>query len=307
MDEVNKRAVIALAVSPTPSGGPGGFQFLDLGFSPAFEQAGPFASQAIPANTGQVSPGPAANISEDIAIDPVLNLILSPGESNNFELVNVTTTTPAFFENTVPVLTSTGISDSAGEDCDTHIALAPFESGSATTMVSIADLSQATYSPGAPGAPGMWTAPSLVQTLSGSDLTVPTPAGPIAVARGTHIGVLAEEGGGFTITAFALPPTHTNLPAILDWVTGNISTSFSSGSGCDPHTVTAYMSPSPPNHAIALIANGGTTPGGPCVKPSMLAVVDLTKMLTLARTGGHICAANPLPSAVVRFISVPPQ
>jgi hypothetical protein len=69
--------------------------------------------------------------------------------------------------------------------------------------------------------------------------------------------------------------------------------------GADPHTVTAYQSPSS-GDAIAVLANGGA---------SFLAVIDLTKMLNttiVPRTGaGHGCAAGTLPSTVVSFISVP--
>jgi hypothetical protein len=69
--------------------------------------------------------------------------------------------------------------------------------------------------------------------------------------------------------------------------------------GFDPHTVTAYQSPSS-NDAIAVLANGGAT---------SLAVVDLTKMLNttiVPRTaGGHGCASGTLPATVVSSVSVP--
>lgn len=86
------------------------------------------------------------------------------------------------------------------------------------------------------------------------------------------------------------------MPAISDWVTCSIGNSFSNG--FDPHTVTAYRSPS--GHAMALLANGGAT---------MLAVVDLTNMLNPAFVSrsvlGNGCSAGLLPPSVVSFISLP--
>jgi hypothetical protein len=89
MDATHNKAVIGLSLS-----GSGGFQFLNLGAAPAFEA--PFASQ---------SPGGfLANISEDPLIDPIRNLLLSASENNNYEIINVaTSTSPQFFEH--PVIT----------------------------------------------------------------------------------------------------------------------------------------------------------------------------------------------------------
>ena len=62
-------------------------------------------------------------ISEDPLIDPVHHLILSAAEDNNYELINVaTSTSPTFFEHPVTV---GGVLDSSAEDCSTGIILAP--------------------------------------------------------------------------------------------------------------------------------------------------------------------------------------
>jgi len=271
MDATHNKAVIGLSIAGAP-----GFQFLNLAGTPAFETA--FTS-------------PAGLISEDPLIDPIRNLLLSAAENNNYEIVNVTTsTTPTFFENTIA--STGGELDSSGEDCSTGIVLAPAEF-SGPSNVFIADLTQATFTA---GSPGMWTAPSQVQSLSESFLSAG--ASGTAVAQGTHTGVVAGEFGGDAITAIALPSTSgIGTPAIGDWVTCNIGSGFSNG--FDPHTVTAYQSPNG-GHAIALLANAGAT---------TFAVVDLTKMLDatiVARTGsGHGCAAGPLPGGVVRFVTVP--
>jgi hypothetical protein len=269
MDATHGQAVLGLSIA-----GVAGFQFLDLATS-SFEPA--FASAA-------------GHISEDPLIDPIRGLLLSASEGNNYEVVDVTTTTaPIFYEN--PVAGVPGDFDSSGEDCTTGIALAPAEF-SDPSQVFLADLTQAAF---AAGSPGTWSAPSQVQTLSESSLAAG--ASGIAVAQGTHTGIVTGEFGGDATTAIALPTTSgSGTPAILDWVTCAIGNGFQNG--LDPHTVTAYRSPNT-SHAVAVLANAGA---------SMLAVIDLTNMLDptiVPRTsGGHGCAA-PLPASVVSFVAVP--
>jgi hypothetical protein len=271
MDAVHNRAVLGLSVAGAP-----GFQFLDLGSS-TFEP--PFAS-------------PSGAISEDPLIDPTRNLVLSPSEANNYEIVDVTSSTsPKFFEN--GPIASGGELDSAGEDCSTGIALAPAEFSSPSD-VFITDLTQAAFTTGSPA--GTWTAPSQTQTLSESSLSAG--ASGISVAQGTHTGLVTGEFGGESLTAIKLPTTSgSGTPAISDWVTCNVGGGFSNG--LDPHTVTAYQSPSG-GDAVGLLANEGA---------SELARVDLTKMLDstiVPRTaGGHGCASGTLPAAAVSLISVP--
>lgn len=279
MDATHNKAVIGLSLA-----GAGGFQFLNLGASPSFEA--PFASQA--------PSGFFANISEDPLIDPIRNLLLSASENSNYEIIDVTnSTSPSFFEN--PVIPSL-VLDSSGEDCSTGIVLAPAEFAQPSNIF-IADISNPIFAPFTPGSPGTWTAPSQVQVLSESFLN--EGASGLAVAQGTHTGVVTGEFGGDTLTAILLPATSGGglTPAIGDWITCNIGNGFSNG--FDPHTITAYQSPAN-GHAIAVLANGGAT---------MLAVVDLTNMLNttlVPRTvAGHGCASGPLPPSVVSFISLP--
>ena len=277
MDGIHSKAVIALNFGP--GNNVAGYQFLDLGTTPTFEPA--FASGAPLVSS-------MANISEDILIDPIRGLILSPDETNNFELVNVkaSTATPSFFEN--PTVTTSGDLDSAAEDCSTGIALAPAEF---TSDVFLASLSLAHFTP---GTPGTWTAPSQVQTLTGVSLSAGNSG--MAVAQGTHIGALTGEFGGSSLVAFALPTSAAGTPQITDWVQCSIS-GFSMG--FDPHTVTAYKSPNS-HDAIALLVNGGATD---------MEVVDLTQMLNTTKVprdaGGHTCSAGTLPSSVVTSIPVP--
>jgi hypothetical protein len=269
MDAVHNRAVIGLSIARSP-----GFQFLNLAtltFEPAFKSA-------------------AGEISEDPLIDPSRNLLLSASELNKYEIVNIANTLkPAFFEKTIAF---TGEADSSGEDCQTGIALAPSEFSS-PSQVFLADLTKAVTTPGTPS--GTWTAPSQVQTLSESVLSAG--ASGIAVAQGTHIGVVTGEFGGAAITAIALPATSgSGTPAITDWVTCNISGFVN---GLDPHTVTAYQSPNGAKDGFAVLADSSA---------SSIEVVDLTKMLNKAivpRTvGGHACASVSLPVSVVRRVPI---
>jgi Putative Ig domain len=274
MDSTHNRAVITLSV-----GGEPGFQLLDLN-----------------SNTfGSPVTSPTGEVSEDPLIDPFRNLLLSASENGNFEIADLSNpAAPAFYEDA----TGGGELDSTGEDCSTGIALAPAEF-SDPSSVYIADLTQATFTPGSPA--GTWSAPSQIQTLSESSLSAGASA--VAVAQGTHIGVLAGEFEGNQITAFALPTTSgSGTPSITDWVTCGIDNTPDSNAwseGDDPHTMTAYQTPNG-GDAIGLFEN--ETAG-------WLARVDLTQLLNPSivprDTDGHACAAGTLSSSVESFIAVP--
>lgn len=276
MDTPDNKALLALSV-----GGAAGFQFLNLAtdtFEPAF-----------------TTQDPGGQVSEDPLIDPAHNLILSAGEDNNYELINVKkSTAPRFYEH--PVSSVSGSLDSSAEDCSTGIILAPAEYSS-PSQVEIADVSTATFTPGSPGS---WSAPEKLQTLTGSYLSAG--ASGSAVAQGTDTGVVAGEFGGDGLTAMALPTSSGTgaTPAIGNWVTcetgpdpsGNF---FSMGD--DPHTLAAYQSPNG-GHAIALLVNEGATE---------MVRVDLTAMLksSVIPATGHVCNSGTLPSSAETFIPLP--
>jgi hypothetical protein len=275
MDSIHNRAAIALSVGGVP-----GFQFLDLN-SNTF--GSPIAS-------------PAGEVSEDPLIDPLRNFLLSASEGGNFEIADLSNpAVPSFYENA----TGAGELDSSGEDCSTGIVVAPAEF-SDPSAVYVADLTQASFTPGSPS--GTWSAPSQIQTLSQSSLSAGASA--VAVAQGTHTGVVAGEFGGNQITAFTLPPTSgSGTPAITDWVTCGIDNPPANNvgwkEGDDPHTVTAYQTPNG-GDAIGLFENEDA---------SWLARVDLTQLLDPALVprdaGGHACAAGKIPSSLQRSIAVP--
>ena len=124
VDSSINKALITVGLA---TGGPGGYQFLDLaGATPTFETP---------------IPG-GATTSEDASIDPVRHLVLSPNEQANYQLLNISagtdpTTAKLFNNNVTP---NPGEFDSAGEDCTTGIALATIEF---TGNLFIADLTQA--------------------------------------------------------------------------------------------------------------------------------------------------------------------
>jgi hypothetical protein len=281
MDATHNQALIGLSLAGTA-----GYQFLDLGPNPTFEQA--FATQNA---NGLLSEAPL--------IDPVHQLILSAAENNNVEAVNVaTSTSPQFYEHHVA---ATGELDSTAEDCSTGVVLAP-EEFSHPSQVEIADVSNPGTPPNAvftPGAPGSWMAPEQIQTLTGSDFS--SGATGSAVAQGTHTGVISGEFGGDTLTALALPTTSGQgvTPAMSNWLSCQIGPDQSGKAfemGSDPHTLAAYQSPNG-GDAMALLVNLGATE---------MVKVDLTKMLNLAATGTpNVCDSGTLDSNTESFIPLP--
>jgi hypothetical protein len=239
-------------------------------------------------------------ISEDIAVDPIRKLILSPGESTtagtldtaSYELVQTTPPNSVFDNQIVPIPTPTPagaptpttLLDSAGEDCTTGIALSTDE-GSGNLFIT--DLSQAKFTPGKPA--GTWSAPSQFQNFPEFEHTIVT-AGTsgLAVAPGSHLAIVTGEFGGNVQGVVQLPSTSgSGAPAFVDWVqftVPNDPTGAVFSIGCDPHTVTAYLSPNT-GKALGVLGNFGFTARA----PTYLAIVDLAGMLKAKRTTeGHI-------------------
>jgi hypothetical protein len=276
VDSTTNRALIAIGLS---SGGPGGFQFLDLGGTPAFEPV-------IPAGVGT---------SEDVSIDPVRHLLLSPNESfenggqSDYQIVNVSTSTAALFNNTTPALGPQSW-DSAAEDCTTGIALATNEG---TGTLFIADLTQAVFTP---GTPGTWsdTASQLQNFPEFAFFAAGTNG--IAVAPGTHLGVVTGEFGGNLEGVIQLPSTSgSGTPAVVDYAAftvPNLPNEAAWSEGLDPHTVTAYVSPNS-HKAYAVLENGDF---------SFVAIIDIQAMLSAPRTGAHT-VTSPIPAGIVTFVA----
>src|SRR3989441_3650471 len=218
MDPFSNRAVIGLNLSQSPP--VAGFQILNLGPSPKFEA--PLASQAPNVDgTGQ-------QISGGILIDPMRNLILSPNEHTNYEIVKLANDNddkkgdddkdkkdkdkdngkadknrPAFFENVFPNSPAFG---SAAADCTGGTIMATLIQQD-PSQIYIADLSKVRATPGSPA--GTWQVSpknSQIQTLSESHLS--QGANGIAIVQNANTGILTGEFGfdafGGNITALDL-------------------------------------------------------------------------------------------------------
>jgi K319-like protein len=281
INAATNQAVLAVGLAgSSPSGIPNtGIQFLDLSTNTL--------SAPVPTTSG-------VPVSEDISVDPVRNLILSPSEQSTYELFQIGSGAPTVFDQHVTSTSGTQLQlDSSAEDCTTGIALASVESGGG---IFIADLTQGVFTP---RAPNTWTDPGQ-QFQPATELGV---MDGIAVAPGSHVGIAAAEQGD-VFAAFQLPTTSgTGVPAVQDWVRASIpnpgepvSTRFITG--LDPHTITAYVSPST-GKAFGVLADAG---------PRYLAIVDLQAMLALPRSSAHIVDStiDLIASGVVRFVPVLP-
>lgn len=267
VDSTTNRALITIGLS---TGGPGGYQFLDLSGTPTFEAP-------IPAG---------ASTSENVSIDPVRHLVLSPNESSLYQLVNISTPTAALFNNQL----TSGVLDSAAEDCTTGIALATDEG---TGNLFIADLTQAVFTP---GTPGTWTdAGSQFQNFPEFD-TFSAGTNGIAVAPGTHLGIVTGEFGGNLEGVIQLPATSgSGTPAVVDYAAFTVPALPNEAAwseGFDPHTVTAYVSPNS-HKAYAVLENSDF---------SFVAIIDIQAMLSAPRTGPHT-VTDPIPAGIVTFVA----
>jgi len=271
VDSSTNKALVTVGLT---TGGPGGYQFLDLGATPvAFETP-------IPAGT---------DVSEDVSIDPARHLVLSPNEQSIYQIVNTSTSTPAIFNNDLSASNEAGAFDSAAEDCTTGIALATSEG---TGNLFIADLTQANF---IAGTPGTWTdTGSQLENFPEFDSFSAGTNG-IAVAPGTHLGIVTGEFGGDLEGVIQLPSTSgSGIPAVVDYVAFTMPAEPNSATfdlGFDPHTVTAYVSPND-HKAYAVLGDSSN---------AYLGIVDLQGLLSAPRTGHTV--NSPLPTGLVTYIA----
>lgn len=232
-------------------------------------------------------------VSENIAVDPFLNYVLTPGEDDNYTLLQIAPSgaLTEFGKGSIPGGSDL---DSAAEDCTTGIALASQEF---TSNVFIEDLTQAAFTPGTPGS---YTAPGQAVTLTGTGFSAGTSG--ISVAPGSgHLGVVTGEFGGNAFAVLQLPATSgSGTPTFVDYAYTSIppnpagsgspcATGFSAGT--DPHTVSAYTSPTT-NTAFGVFAGDSAT---------CLVVVDLQMVLSAPRNPGTHTVTTPPASAFTYF------
>src|SRR5579885_10620 len=233
-------------------------------------------------NTFDLPVDSPTGVSEDIAVDPIRHLILSPNERGNYELAKIGASTQVFTNQIVPIPTPTPVGapnpvpdlDSAGEDCTTGIALSTDEF---TGLLFIADLTQATF---VSGAPGTWHAPSQFQDFPEFGSLAAGTSG-IAVAPGTHLALVTGEFGGSVEGVIKMKSTSgSGIPSVVDWVAFTMPNDPSGtpwAQGFDPHPTTAYVSPNS-GKAYGVLGNEAF---------SFLAVVDLDGLLKAKRSAAH--------------------
>jgi hypothetical protein len=256
--------------------------YVEMGFSPSTSGD---AIQALNLNNNSfAAPTASANrVSENIAVDPTRNLIMSPDEGGVYDLFKIAANgTLTEYGNS-----QGGVLDSAAEDCSTGIALSAVEF---TQDVFITDLTQAKFTT---GTPGTWTAPSQFQSFVDFESFSAGTDG-IAVAPGTsHLGIVTGEFGGSQFGVLQLPKTAgSGTPAVSDWAGAAVPNTpdgnpFSAG--FDPHTITAYTSPNN-QKAYGVIADWFTG------TPTFLAIIDLQALLAAPRKAGVDAGGNSCPA-----------
>jgi len=261
-------AVIEMGLSGSPSGW--GMQFLNLN-----------------TNTFSAPAAAAHEISEDVVWDPIRNLILSPGEGGYFDLFSTSGGT----EYSANI---GGTLDSAAEDCLTGIALSTDEF---TDNLVITDLTQATYTGSSWSAPLQFEAFPEYSAYEGPE----SGTDGIAIATGTHLGIVTGEfpfppSQANAIIAIHLPDSSgTGIPALKDYavaVMPNDPDGYPFSMGCDPHTVTAYVSPTT-GKAMGLLAEYGPVTCYQGGSPQYVALVDIHALLDAPRlSDGHTVDPN---------------
>jgi hypothetical protein len=282
VDALTNTAVINMGISGSPSGS--GVELLNLStnsFSPVF-----------PTNS---------EVSENISVDPNRNLILSPGESGNYDLLKITPSGGLVeYQNYID---GGGEFDSAAEDCTTGIALSTQEfSGN----LYITDLTQAVFTaPSGGSTSGTWTAPGQIVNFPEFGGFSAGTSGISVAAGSTHLGIVTGEFGGNSFGAFQLPATSgTGTPSFVDYVQAYMPGTpdgYGFSSGYDPHTITAYTSP---NNGKAYGLNVSWATG----QPSYIGVVDLQALLNAPRTPGtHSVdpSVDLVATGVITYIPVP--
>lgn len=290
VDPVTNMAILSIS----QAGSPGAYRMIDLS---SYD-----LSPAIPAQ--------GETISESFALSSFLGpFILSPteadsGVSANYQLFDVSLpASPRVFDfaGAGSIFPLSANLDSAAADCTTGIAVATNE-GPGTPNLFLADLSQATFTPGTTSAPGTWQAPSQLQNLPDFGTFVNGPGTTaITVAPDKHLGLLLDEFGFGAFGAIQLPSTSgSGIPAVSDWVVAYMPNDPSGAAWqmpLDPHGLTSYISPNT-GKAMGLMMNRQRT---------FIAVIDLEAFLGAQRSSGTHAVApgvDLVGTGIVRFISI---
>lgn len=259
-------------------------------------------------------------VSENIAIDPFLNFVLTPGEIDSYTILQIAPSGAlAEFDNFIAG--GGGDFDSAAEDCTTGIALASDEFATFPYNIYIQDLTQADFTSGSPA--GSYTALGQFQTLDTTGINgFSAGTNGISVAPGSaHLAVTTGEFGGNTFAVLRLPSkSGSGTPALVGYASAEIPPNPAGGSspcaggftaGYDPHTITAYTSPNNGKAYAVFAGFNGVSPPFDASPPNCLVTVDLQAVLDAPR-GGASCGAGPnvvcpadFPAAAVQYFPIP--
>jgi hypothetical protein len=118
------------------------------------------------------------------------------------------------------------------------------------------------------------------------------------------VGIVTDEFGGSAFGVIQLPATSgSGAPTVVDWVAATVPddpTGTQFLHGFDPHTVTAFTSPTTgrPFAVLSDWANGMT--------PTYLVVIDMQALLALPRSapGAHTLATPLAIGPVVRYVAL---
>jgi hypothetical protein len=245
--------------------------------------------------------------SEGVAFDPIRHLILSANDEVEFFVIVQTEPSPVSFINS----STRGAFDATGEDCTTGISVTTVEG---TNELFVADLTQAVFTPPTPTSRGDWSAPSQFQTIADFDFKgFPAQFGAagVAIAPNTHVGLVAAEFGGNGIGAIRMPATSVKgvVPAIADWARADLPNEpdgMMFNTGLDPHTSTAYVSPTS-NKPFGIVTDVPLTNSGAIAPPAYFAVIDLEGLLAAPRTPGThrvVPSFDLVGSGVVRYVLI---
>jgi hypothetical protein len=231
------------------------------------------------------------DVSENISVDPTRSLILTAGEGENFTILQIQ---PDGSLKEFASSWSTGIeNDATAEDCSTGVGIAP---GEFTNNVQLVNLNNITFGT------TTYTAPNATATLTTLHYGFSAGLSGSAVAQGSgHLAVVTGEFGGDVFAVLQLPAAAgAGTPALVDYAIAQIPSSTACGgaftAGFDPHTITAYTSPNTGDSYAVFAGYNGSV-------PYCLALVDMTKVITLAVRGGSGFAAHEISTANLAAVS----
>jgi hypothetical protein len=286
IDASRNLAVLSVGLnlgSIAATGEGGGYQLLDLNTNTF--------STPVPVGTNPILPakGDMAT-SENMALDPVRQLILSANEQGDYQIGQYSSVSSplALYDNVhmkVDLSPNDGaFFDGTAVDVTTGIALASDEYQDSTNepFLVVVDTKQKSLTAGSPN--GTWTAPFSVQHFN--ELPPALLQAMMTVVPGTHLALLTSELASQNETAVTVVrlPSYAGCgtPAVVDWVSiiQNVSSPVVPYFQADgPHGLSGYVDPNTGRAMVALRAASLT---------EALVLADLEAILAAPRSAAHV-------------------